>query len=296
VVNLAPVPEFPRRLVYLGTPEMAVPPLQALVAAGFEIPLVITRIDKRRGRGSELSPSPVKAAALELGLPVSHRVDDAVDVGADLAVVVAFGQLIKPHVLERLAMVNIHFSLLPRWRGAAPVERALLAGDAETGTCLMHLEEGLDTGAVFDQRTVTIGATETAASLRSRLVDLGTEQLVECLHAGLRDPRPQAGEASYASKISPDELRLDWHRPAVELDRLVRLGGAWTTLRAKRLKIHAAELTDDTITPGRIDGLSIGTGTTALRLLSVQPEGKPLMDARSWANGIRPTTEDVFGE
>ena len=122
----------PRRLVYFGTPEMAVPPLRALVTAGFEIGLVVTRIDKRRGRGSQLMPSEVKAAAVELGLPVSHAVDDALAVGADLGVVVAFGQLIKPHILDVLPMVNLHFSLLPRWRGAAPVERAAPKPPAET--------------------------------------------------------------------------------------------------------------------------------------------------------------------
>ena len=137
------------RLVYLGTPEMAVPPLRALVAAGHDVALVITRADRRRGRGGATSPSPVKAAAVELGVPVSHDVDDVLTAGAELGVVVAFGRIIKPHVLAALPMVNVHFSLLPRWRGAAPVERALLAGDTETGVCIMDVEEGLDTGGVL---------------------------------------------------------------------------------------------------------------------------------------------------
>src|SRR4051812_44188870 len=145
---------------------MAVAPLRALVDAGFEVTLVVTRMDKRRGRGSELMPSPVKAAAVELGLPVSHSVDDVLAADADLGVVVAFGQLIKPHVLDAVPMVNLHFSLLPRWRGAAPVERALFAGDTETGVCLMQLEEGLDTGPIYSRVVVPIGPTATADDLR----------------------------------------------------------------------------------------------------------------------------------
>ena len=148
MVNAQSVP--PRRLVYFGTPEMAVAPLEALVHAGFEVAAVVTRVDKRRGRGSDLLPSPVKRAAIALGLPVFHQVDDVLALGADLGVVVAFGQLIKPHALAALPMVNLHFSLLPRWRGAAPVERALLAGDDVTGVCLMQLDEGLDTGPIHE--------------------------------------------------------------------------------------------------------------------------------------------------
>ena len=168
------MPAHPRRLVFLGTPAMAVPPLRALVAAGYDVALVVTRPDKRRGRGSEPAPSPVKAAAVELGLPVTHRVDDALDAGADLGVVVAYGALIKAHVLAELPMVNLHFSLLPRWRGAAPVERALLAGDAETGVCVMQLEEGLDTGPVFACERRPIGPDQTADGLRAELVEAGT--------------------------------------------------------------------------------------------------------------------------
>jgi methionyl-tRNA formyltransferase len=182
------------KLVYLGTPEMAVPPLRALVDAGHEVVLVVTRVDKRRGRGSGVSPSPVKAAALELGLPVSHDVDDAIvaaqEQGAELGVVVAFGQIIKPHVLDVLPMVNLHFSLLPRWRGAAPVERALLAGDEVTGVCVMALEEGLDTGGVYARREVPIGPETTAAELRGQLVDVGTQLLVDTLAEPLGEPEP----------------------------------------------------------------------------------------------------------
>ena len=274
----------PRRLVFLGTPEMAIPPLRALVDAGFEIALVVTRVDKRRGRGSQLMPSPVKAAALELGLPVSHTVDDVLAAGADLGVVVAFGQLIKPHVLDVVPMVNLHFSLLPRWRGAAPVERALLAGDSETGVCLMQLEEGLDTGPVFNCEVVPIGAATTAADLRDQLVEVGTRMLVSELRAGLDTPHAQDGEPTYAAKLRADELRIDWTRPLLEIDRLIRLGGAWTTLGGKRFRIVAAELVDATCPASdEMRGDRVG----GLRLVTVQPEGKPAMPFDAFARGAR---------
>jgi methionyl-tRNA formyltransferase len=269
-----------RRLAYLGTPAMAVPPLRALVEAGHEVALVVTRVDKRRGRGGELSPSPVKAAALELGLPVSHSVDDVLGKGIELGVVVAFGQIIKPHVLappDGVPMVNIHFSLLPRWRGAAPVERALLAGDSETGTCLMAVEEGLDTGGVYDTVRLPIGPRATADELRRDLVALGTEQLVRCLAAPLPEPVAQVGEPVYAAKIRPEGLRIDWGRPGVELDRLVRLGGAWTTFRGKRVKVHAARLEGDQLVP-----------------TTVQPEGKAAMAAADFLRGARPEPGETW--
>ena len=185
-VALAPVPAHPRRFVYLGTPAVAVAPLFAMIDAGHQVTLVVTGADKRRGRGSATSPSPVKAAALELGLPVSHRVDDVLSAGADLGVVVAFGRLIRPHVLERVPMVNLHFSLLPRWRGAAPVERALLAGDDVTGVALMQLEEGLDTGPVFASAEVPIAERATLSDLRGELVGVGTGLLLDRLDPDAR--------------------------------------------------------------------------------------------------------------
>jgi len=282
----------PRRLAFLGTPQMAVPTLRALVAAGFEVALVVTRIDKRRGRGSELMPSPVKAAALDLGLPVSHSIDDVLAIGADLGVVVAFGQLIKPHVLDVLPMVNLHFSLLPRWRGAAPVERALLSGDTETGVCLMRLEEGLDTGPVFSRVVVPIGATATADELRRELVDVGTTLLVDELRAGLSEPTPQAGEATYAAKLKPGELHIDWKKSPVDIDRLVRLGGAWTTLHGKRLKIATAELIDPDARPSdQLCGDRVG----GLRLLAVQPEGRSVMAFDAFARGAHLAPVEQLG-
>ncbi len=282
----------PRRLVYLGTPETAVPPLRALVEAGFEIALVVTRVDKRRGRGPQLLPSPVKTAALELGLAVSHEIDDVLDAGADLGVVVAFGRLIKPHVLEAVPMVNLHFSLLPRWRGAAPVERALLAGDHQTGVCLMQLEEGLDTGPVFARATVPIEAATTAAELRHDLVEVGTRLLVDALRAGLGEPQPQEGEPTYAAKISAQELAIDWTRSSVEIDRLVRVGGAWTTLHGRRLRIVAAELIDASASSSNE---LIGDRVGGLRLVTVQPEAKGPMPFDAFARGARLAGDRAIG-
>ncbi len=275
------------RLLYLGTPAMAVPPLRALVAAGHEVVLVVTRPDKRRGRGAGRSPSPVKAAAIELGIPVSHAVDDVLtavaDRDAELGVVVAFGQIIKPHVLDAVPMVNVHFSLLPRWRGAAPVERAILAGDDVTGVCIMRMEEGLDTGGVYARREVAIGPDATADELRSSLVAVGSELLVETLASPLRDwidtAEPQIGESVYASKLDAAEFEIDWDAPAEAVHRLVRVGGAWTTFRGKRLKVLAADLVD-----GR------------LRPTTVQPEGKAPMPFAAWRNGARPQPDELFGD
>jgi methionyl-tRNA formyltransferase len=258
------------RLAYLGTPEVGVPPLRALVSDGHDVRLVVSRADKRRGRGSALLPTPVKAAAVELGLPVTSRIEDVVDAGVELGVVVAFGRLIKAAVLDAVPMVNVHFSLLPRWRGAAPVERAILAGDRTTGVTIMKLDEGLDTGPVYAQRKVKIEPHESATELRSRLTDAGTELLLELLRKPLARPRTQQGEPTYAEKLSPDELKLDWSQPPAQLERVVRVGGAWTTFRGKRLKVHRAR-----VSGGELD------------LLVVQPEGGERMPAEDWARGAR---------
>jgi methionyl-tRNA formyltransferase len=298
---LAPIPESPQRLVYLGTPAMAVPPLQALVTSGWDVALVVTGADARRGRGSATSPSPVKAAALELGLPVVHRVDDVLSVGADLGVVVAYGRLIRRRILERLGFVNLHFSLLPRWRGAAPVERALLAGDRETGVCLMQVEEALDTGPVFARRRVPIDVRVTAHALRHQLVEIGSELLTTTLVTGLHDPVPQEGEATYAAKLTPADLEVHWDADAEAIDRLVRVGGAWTTWRGRRLKLLDAEpITDDNGTsasaaPGTLAGDGVVTGSGRLRLLTVQPEGKGPMLATAWRHGAHPGPGERLG-
>lgn len=273
------------KLVYLGTPGVAVPPLRALVDTGHEVLLVVTGADKRRGRGGSTSPSPVKAVATELGIPVVHDPDavlDAVADGADLGVVVAYGRIIKPHLLDAVPMVNLHFSLLPRWRGAAPVERAILAGDAETGVAVMAVEEGLDTGDIHAEERVEIRDDVTLDDLRTELVDVGSRLLVETLARPVAEwidsGRPQDGEPVYAHKIDKSELELDLTAPAVDQHRLVRIGDAWTTFRDKRLKVHAADLVDGRLVP-----------------TVVQPEGKPRMSFDDWRNGAQPSADEPFG-
>ena len=283
------------RMVYLGTPEAAVEPLRALVGAGHDIALVVSRPDKRRGRGSTLVPSPVKTAAVELGLTVTDNLTDALDVGAELGVVVAYGRIIPAEVLERLPMVNLHFSLLPRWRGAAPVERAILAGDRETGVCLMALEEGLDTGGVYAEERVEIGPDETADELRARLVEIGTGLLVDQLRRPLGAPRPQVGEPTYAGKVTPEDLHLDWSRPAAELARLPRVGKAWTTFRGRRLLVLRARAVGGGPPPGVLDGLVVGTVDGGLELVEVQNEGKAVQSAADWRNGARPAVGEHLG-
>jgi methionyl-tRNA formyltransferase len=289
-VSLPPAPRHPRRLVFLGTPEPSVVPLRALVEAGHDVALVVSQPDRRRGRGGRTSPSPVKQAALDLGLPVTDTVDDALTVGADLGVVVAFGRLIRPHVLAELPMVNIHFSRLPRWRGAAPVERAILAGDDRTGVDLMVVEEGLDTGGIYDRVELPIGPDDTAAELRERLARRGAELLVTNLAHGLGEPVPQQGEPTYAHKLDVADLAIDWTAPAEAIHRLVRVGGAWTTHDGHRLKLWRTSL----IPSGR-DAVEVAAGDGPIWLLEVQPEGRRRMPAAAWANGLARGVADGLG-
>ncbi|MGD0286606.1 MAG: methionyl-tRNA formyltransferase [Acidimicrobiales bacterium] len=303
------------RLAFLGTPEVAVGFLQALHDAGHDVALVVTAPDRRRGRGSALAPTPVKQCALELGLPVSSRVADVLDANVELGVVVAFGTLIRADVLRQVPMVNLHFSLLPRWRGAAPVERAILAGDDRTGVCLMALDEGLDTGPVHARVEAPILPGETAAELRACLADLGTALLLEHLAGGVATlgiPVPQAGEVLYAAKIDRCELRLTWQRPAVELDRLVRVGRAWTTFRGKRLIVERARIVvaaapggDDAEAgaqglvppvPGTLVGGEVICGEGRLELLEVRPEGRSAQPFDAWRRGARPAVSECLGE
>jgi methionyl-tRNA formyltransferase len=299
------------RIVFLGTPEAAVEPLRTLVAAGHDIALVVTRADKRRGRGSTLVPSPVKATAVELGLPVSDRLPDAVGSGAELGVVVAYGRIIPADILELLPMVNLHFSRLPRWRGAAPVERAILAGDDVTGVCLMAVNVGLDTGDVYAEEDTAIGESESVEELRTRLVGIGSRLLEVHLAgglAGLPTPHPQVGEPTYAEKIRPEELHLQWESDAVQLHRVVRLGRAWTTFRGKRLRVLRAAPLPTAATdgpgaapegagPGALHGEEVAAGEgTRLRLLTVQPEGRQPMETADWLRGVRPEPGERLGD
>jgi methionyl-tRNA formyltransferase len=291
------------RIVYLGTPHDAVPPLHALVEAGHDVALVVTQPDRRRGRGSQTDPSPVKQAASALDIPVHtpgkarEVVDDVRTSGAELGVVVAFGQLLPVAFLDALpsGFVNVHFSMLPRWRGAAPVERAILAGDTETGVCIMRVDAGLDTGPVFANTRVAIGAQETAGELRARLVETGARLLIEQLpsipHA---TPTPQHGEPTYADKLEVAEFRLDPARAADELARVVRAGnprpGAWFTSGGRRVKVLRAHPAPGAgpLAPGEISSDALlGTRAGTLLLEEVQPEGRRTMDGRAWRAGVR---------
>jgi methionyl-tRNA formyltransferase len=291
------------RLAYLGTPQMAVPPLRALVEAGHEIVLCVTRPDRRRGRGATKTPNPVKEAALQLGIPVSQDMNDLVGIDAELAIVVAFGRIIPASVLNELPMVNVHFSLLPRWRGAAPVERAILAGDAETGVCLMKVAEGLDTGDVYAVRSVPVDDEITLSELRARLVDTACDLLVDTVKnglTGLPEAVPQHGEVTVAEKITKEDLHLDWAQPAEQLHRVVRLEHAWTTFRGKRLGVLDAPMAPalphhGDAAPGTLVGSAVVTGAGILELRRVQPESRSPMSADEWLRGVRPAENERLG-
>lgn len=291
--------------------------LRAVHGAGHEVALVETAPDRRRGRGAALVPTPVKKCALELGLPVSDRVADVLVAGVELGVVVAFGKIIRAEILEQVPMVNLHFSLLPRWRGAAPVERAILAGDDRTGVCLMALDEGLDTGPVYARVETPISPDETAAHLQLRLAHLGTTLLLDRLAGGvatLGTPVPQVGDPLYAAKIDRDERRLAWERPAVELERVVRVGRAWTTFRGKRLiveraravaadpgrgrldsRLETGDLGVDGPSPGTLVGHDVVCGDGRLELLEVRAEGRSAQPFDAWLRGARPEVGERLG-
>jgi methionyl-tRNA formyltransferase len=280
------------RLAFLGTPEAAVPPLDALLWSGHDVEVVVTRPDRRRGRGGALTLSPVKAAALERGLTVVHRLADLDDFDVDRGIVVAYGAIIPASLLERVPMLNVHFSLLPRWRGAAPVERAILAGDKETGVSIMTFEPTLDTGPVHKERRLEIGE-KTAAELRRELSELGASALVEVLGSPglLAQPSPQVGEATYAEKLTKETFHLEPSMSVELASRTVRLGGAYLFVTGKRITVVAASKGEGSAEPGVLTvderGVVAGFADGALVLDEVRPEGSSTMDAPSWWRGLR---------
>ncbi len=281
------------RLAFLGSPSAAVVCLDALAEAGHEIVAVVTQADKRRGRRGELSATAVKTRAVDLGLPVYHSLEPVTEVPLDLGVVVAYGRIIPGEVLRRVKMLNVHFSLLPRWRGAAPVERAIMAGDEVTGVSIMELDEGLDTGPVLATRTIGIGACETVGELTASLAIAGAELIVEVLAGGAGDlpvARAQAGEATYAAKLESGELEIDWSRDCVSIARLVRLERAWTAFRGRRLLIRQAGEQPDSASPegGRANGTSFD------RLSSSGDSGEPAT-GEGRAEGARPASPALPG-
>lgn len=265
----------------------------------------MTNPDKRRGRGGKTTASPAKNVALEHRIPVIESSTGAVDFinqhGADgvVGIVVAYGRIIREPLLSMIPLVNLHFSLLPRWRGAAPVERAILAGDTVTGSSIMQIEEGLDTGDVYDVESVDIDDNETVEELRSRLGVIGARQIIRMLRDGFPVPAPQSGEPVHAEKITPEELEVDWNKPAIDIVRTVRVGGAHTFFRGSRVKLHEVVLADDSGDVGCVlstgGGVVVGAGAGAIRIVTVQPEGKKPMAARDWANGVRPSVGESFG-
>ena len=280
------------RIAFLGTPTAAVPVLESLVAAGHEVAVVVTQPDRRRGRGLETSPSPLKAAASELGLVVSHDLADVRKSGVPLAVVVAYGAIVPAEVLEHVVMLNVHFSLLPRWRGAAPVERAILAGDERTGVCIMGLEATLDTGPIYAQASTEVDA-KSASELTAELSQLGAQLLVELLpNEHLPAPHPQDGVVTYARKLTSADHRLDPDLTADQLARVVRIGPAVARVSGRRLRVHRA-----TVRPGVVarrgevlindDGVLLGAADGVLRLDEVQPDGGRAMTAAAWLAGAR---------
>ena len=280
-----------RPVVFLGTPVAAVAVLDAIVSAGHPVALVVSRADTRRGRGGAESPSPVKARALELGLAVTDRLDDLRTLAVPphaVAVVVAYGRIIPVDILALMPMVNVHFSLLPRWRGAAPVERAILAGDAETGVCIMKMEEGLDTGAVYARRTTPISVSENAAELTQRLAQMGASLMCEVLSGDLTDPVEQAGESTYAQKITAADALIDWTEPTELTLRRIRAVTAHTFVNGTRLRVLRAENVGQAGGQSLMDGNGVvGTPDGAVRLLRVQPEGRAAMSAADWIRGLK---------
>ena len=293
------------RLAFMGTPDFALPTLTALLDAGHEIAAVYCQPPRPAGRGQQEQPSPVQRFArshgLTLRMPLSLRgAEDQAPFAAldlDAAVVVAYGLLLPQAVLAapRLGCINVHASLLPRWRGAAPIQRAILAGDRETGITIMQMDEGLDTGPILLREAVPIEPEDTAQSLHNRLAELGARLAVAAL-VGLADgrleARPQPAEkVSYAAKLTRAEGRIDWRRSATELERQVRAftpwPGAWFELDGERVKLLAARVEQAEGRPGEVldDRLLIACGRNALRLLRVQRQGRAALDAAAFLRG-----------
>ena len=291
------------KLVFMGTPDFSVPVLDALIKAGHEIACVYCQPPRPAGRGKKDRPTPVHSRAEELGLLVRHptslKSDDEqaafTALGAEAAVVVAYGLLLPRAILDAptRGCLNIHASLLPRWRGAAPIHRAIMAGDAQTGVCIMQMEQGLDTGPVLSRRATPIGPEETTAQLHDRLSVMGAELIVETLEqldTLVPDPQPEDG-VTYAHKIDKSEARVDWARPAVEIDPLIRglspFPGAWTKHGDERLKLLSSRVVGGAGQPGEVldDELRVACGDGAVELLRLQRAGKGAQDRETFLRG-----------
>ena len=291
------------RIVFMGTPDFSVPVLNALVDAGHEVVAVYCQPPRPAGRGKKDRPSPVQVRAEELDLsvryPVSLKTDDAqaafAALEADVAVVVAYGLILPQAILDapQFGCLNIHASLLPRWRGAAPIHRAIMAGDVTTGVCTMQMDAGLDTGPVLMRRETPIAPQETTGTLHDRLCVMGADLIVETL-SGLSQLEPQAQPhdgVTYAAKIDKAEARINWANPAVEVDRLIRglspFPGAWFDVSGERVKLLGSQVVDGSGKPGQVlRGFTIACGSGAVEVTKAQRSGKKAMVALEVLKGL----------
>ena len=298
------------KVIFAGTPDFAAAALKAIAAAGFEIPLVLTQPDRPKGRGMQLAPSPVKQAALELGLRVAQpeklrnnaeALQMLKEVKADVMVVAAYGLILPQDVLDtpKHGCLNIHASLLPRWRGAAPIQRAIEAGDAETGVCIMQMDIGLDTGGVVSEHRYAIQPTDTANEVHDALMSLGAAAIVADLQQLKTEGRlksvkqPEEG-VTYAQKLSKEEARIDWNESAAVIERKIRafnpVPAAWVEYQGKPMKIWRAEVVVQQGRAGEVlscssDGLIVACGANALKITQLQPSGSKRMDIAAFAAG-----------
>ena len=298
------------KVIFAGTPDFAAAALKAIAAAGFEIPLVLTQPDRPKGRGMQLAPSPVKQAALELGLRVAQpeklrnnaeALQMLKEVEADVMVVAAYGLILPQDVLDtpKHGCLNIHASLLPRWRGAAPIQRAIEAGDAETGVCIMQMDVGLDTGGVVSEHRYAIQPTDTANEVHDALMSLGAAAIVADLQQLKTEGRlksvkqPEEG-VTYAQKLSKEEARIDWNESAAVIERKIRafnpVPAAWVEYQGKPMKIWRAEVVAQQGRAGEVlscsaDGLVVACGENALKITELQPSGSKRMPIAAFAAG-----------
>ena len=298
------------KVIFAGTPDFAAAALKAIAAAGFEIPLVLTQPDRPKGRGMQLAPSPVKQAALELGLRVAQpeklrnnaeALQMLKEVEADVMVVAAYGLILPQDVLDtpKHGCLNIHASLLPRWRGAAPIQRAIEVGDAETGVCIMQMDIGLDTGDVVSEHRYTIQPTDTANEVHDALMNLGAAAIVADLQQLKTEGRlksvkqPEEG-VTYAQKLSKEEARIDWNESAAVIERKIRafnpVPAAWVEYQGKPMKIWRAEVVAQQGRAGEVlscssDGLIVACGANALKITELQPSGSKRMNIAAFAAG-----------
>ena len=298
------------KVIFAGTPDFAAAALKAIAAAGFEIPLVLTQPDRPKGRGMQLAPSPVKQAALELGLRVAQpeklrnnaeALQMLKEVEADVMVVAAYGLILPQDVLDtpKHGCLNIHASLLPRWRGAAPIQRAIEAGDAETGVCIMQMDIGLDTGYVVSEHRYAIQPTDTANEVHDALMSLGAAAIVADLQQLKTEGRlksvkqPEEG-VTYAQKLSKEEARINWNESAAVIERKIRafnpVPAAWVEYQGKPMKIWRAEVVAQQGRAGEVlscssDGLIVACGENALKITELQPSGGKRMNIAAFAAG-----------